>query len=316
MKEFAIEYSVVIPVYNAEKTLDELTSRINKVFEGIDNTYELIFIDDNSHDRSWKVLCSIRDNNSHIRCFRLMRNYGQQNATMCGLRFAQGRYIITLDDDLQNPPEEIPILIDEVNHGYDIVFGIAENNKHCFHRRVASKIIHRFYSWTFKTKGKISAFRIMRSELAKQILTYDLNYTYINGLIAWYTIHVSRVEVRHQERPYGKSGYSFRGLLALSINMMTNFSILPLQIASLLGLLFASLGFLLGLYFIVKKLAFGISANGFTAVITSITFFSGLILFFLGIIGEYLGRIHLNINRMPQYSIRQEDIDEKKVKSP
>jgi undecaprenyl-phosphate 4-deoxy-4-formamido-L-arabinose transferase len=235
---------------------------------------------------------------------------------MCGFRQAIGRYIITLDDDLQNPPEEIPSLIAELEKGYDVVFGIYESKKHRRYRRWGSWMINKFYSLTFKTKGRVSAFRLLNSDLAKNILEYDLNFSYINGLIAWYTDRVSRIYVQHQPRPQGRSGYTFRKLLALSINMMTNFSLLPLQIASYAGALFASAGFLIGAYFAVKRVLFGSSVSGFTAIIVSISFFSGMILFFLGILGEYIGRIHLNINRRPQYSIRQEDDNTSENQTP
>jgi undecaprenyl-phosphate 4-deoxy-4-formamido-L-arabinose transferase len=300
-------YSVVVPVYNAEETLEELVSRLAQTFEKLNETYELIFIDDNSHDRSWEILRSLRERHPGIRCYQLMRNYGQQNATMCGFRQAKGRYIITLDDDLQNPPEEIPALITELEEGYDVVFGIYKSKKHGRYRRWGSWMINKFYALTFKSRGRVSAFRILRSELAKIILEYDLNFSYINGLIAWYTDRVSQIYVQHKPRPQGRSGYSFRKLLTLSINMMTNFSLLPLQIASYAGILFASAGFIIGVFFAVRRVLFGSDFSGFTAIIVSISFFSGMILFFLGIIGEYIGRIHLNINRRPQYSIRQED---------
>jgi glycosyltransferase involved in cell wall biosynthesis len=302
-------YSVVVPVYNAEETLEELVSRLTQTFAKLNKTFELVFIDDNSKDRSWEILRSLRERHPKIRCYQLMRNYGQQNATMCGFRQAKGRYIITLDDDLQNPPEEIPSLITELEKGYDVVFGVYESKKHGRYRRWGSLMINKFYVLTFKTKGRVSAFRILRSDLAKKILEYDLNFSYINGLIAWYTDRISRIYVQHQPRPQGRSGYTFRKLLNLSINMMTNFSLLPLQIASYAGVLFASAGFIIGIFFAVRRVLFGSNFSGFTAIIVSISFFSGMILFFLGIIGEYIGRIHLNINRRPQYSIRQEDED-------
>jgi len=315
MKKNHLEYSIVIPVFNAEKNLEELAIRLKKVLDRLNESYELIFIDDNSSDRSWEILRSFRDKDIRIKCFQMMRNFGQQNATMCGLRQARGRFIITMDDDLQHPPEEIPALIAEIKQGYDVVFGVPSSKKSRLHRRLGSWLTMKFYSWTFRIKGKGSAFRIIRSELAKQVLSYDLNYTYINGLIAWYTTRISQVTVSHQSRVHGKSGYTLSRLFALSFNMITNFSLLPLQIATMAGFLFALLGFLIGIFFIVKKLAFGTPVSGFTAIIASISFFSGMILLFLGIIGEYLGRIHQNISRKPQYITRQEPEKEKNEKT-
>jgi len=299
-------YSVVIPVYNGENTLEELTIRISKVMDSLEPPYEIIFIDDSSRDHSWNVLSTLRQKHPHLRCFRLTRNYGQQNATMCGFMKATGKYVITLDDDLQNPPETIPALIEEIQKGFDVVFGIYEHKKHRLYRRWGANLVNKFYALTFKSEHRVSAFRIMRSELSKSILDYDLNYTYINGLLSWYTDRISHVLVPHKDRAIGKSGYTIKKLLALSLNVMTNFSILPLQIASLVGILFSCLGFGMGVFFVIKRLLLGSSVSGFTALIASISFFSGMILFFLGIIGEYLGRIHLNINHKPQFCIREE----------
>ena len=309
MDQAKIQYSVVVPVFNGEKTLEELTVRLRNVLREMGTTYELIFVDDNSSDKSWDVIHSMREKHAWIRGFRLSRNYGQQNATMCGLKEARGEFIITLDDDLQNPPEEIPALIAEIQNGYDVVFGVNNDKKHPKYRLLGSRIINKFYAWTFNTQGRVSAFRILRRDLVERILDYDLNYTYINGLIAWYTKRVSQVEVEHEVRSQGRSGYNLKKLFALSLNMITNFSLLPLQIASISGLLFVSIGFIMGAFFAVKRLFFGSNVSGFTAIIASISFFSGMILFCLGIIGEYLGRIHLNINRKPQYSIRERDED-------
>jgi len=304
-----VTFSVVIPVFNAERTLDELTDRLKAVLQKLGQEFEIIFIDDNSSDKSWEVLRSLRSEDSRIRCFQLTRNFGQQNATMCGMRLARGRIVITCDDDLQNPPEAVPALIGELEKGYDAVFGVYETKKHSVFRRLGSWIINTLYSWTFHSKGRVSAFRAMRFDLVEKILEYDLNFTYINGFIAWYTNRVSRVAVPHQSRSQGRSGYTLKKLFVLSFNMMTNFSLLPLQIASFFGLIFALAGFVMGGFFVIRRLAFGTSVSGFTAIIASISFFSGMILFFLGVIGEYIGRIHMNINRKPQYSIRQEDDD-------
>ena len=312
MKTGDVIYSAVVPVYNAESTLIELHRRIVETLEKLGVPFELIFIDDNSDDGSWEILRSLRDCDARVRCYQLMRNFGQQNATMCGFRQACGRILVSLDDDLQNPPEEIPLLLAELEQGYDVVFGVYELKRHGLYRRLGSWLINKFYAWTFRTRGRVSAFRALRAELAERLLDYDLNFTYINGLIAWYTERVSRVVVRHESRNLGQSGYTLRRLLNLSTNMMTNFSLLPLQIATCAGLLFASVGFVLGATFVVRKLAYGSAVSGFTAIIVSISFFSGMILLFLGIIGEYVGRIHMNINRKPQFSIRpEEDHDER-----
>lgn len=301
-----MDYSIVVPVFKAEATLPELYRRLVATMAELGRPFELIFVDDNSPDGSWELLRSLRDDDSRVRCYQLMRNYGQQNATMCGMRQARGRFIITLDDDLQNPPEEIPLLLAELEKGYDVVYAVYDLKRHGWYRRLGSRLVNKFFTWTFPSWGPVSAFRALRTELAQRIFGYDLNFTHLNGLMAWYTDRVSRVVVRHDPRGQGRSGYTFGRLLGLSINLMTNFSLRPLQVATYVGLLFATIGFGMGAYFILKKWALDIPVNGFTAIIVSISFFSGMILVFLGIIGEYLGRIHMNINRKPQFSIRPE----------
>lgn len=299
-----VEYSVVIPVYNSEGTLQELYRRLDDVFKSINDKYEIIFVDDSSLDNSWEVLKGLAKKHQNVKIIQLMRNYGQHNALMCGFNYANGSYIITMDDDLQNPPEEIPKLINKIKEELDVVYGIYESKKHNWFRNLGSKLIGLFYRKIYKLNNKISAFRIIRREIIENLTTYDKNFTFIDGLIPWYSSKIGFVITKHDMRKTGSSGYSFLKLVHLALNMYTNFSILPLRAASILGVIFSSIGFILGIYFIIKKAVVGVEVSGFTSLIVSVTIFSGVQLLTLGIIGEYIGRIALNINKMPQFKIR------------
>jgi glycosyltransferase involved in cell wall biosynthesis len=302
------DVSVVIPVYRAAKTLDELTTRLVAVLRKLSADYEIIMVEDCGGDESWEVMKKLRAADRRVKIIRLMKNFGQHNALMCGFRFATGEYIVTLDDDLQNPPEEIPRLLEKIKEGYDLVYGEYISKKHSSFRNAGSSMIQFFYQKIFSVSGKLTAFRIMRRDIVKSISAYDRNYVFIDGLLAWVTRNIGYVPVEHEERKLGSSGYGLKKLFTLSMNMVTNFSILPLQVASVLGFGFAFIGFLMAIYFFIKKVFFDIPVTGYTSLMTAITIFAGIQLVTLGLIGEYVGRIHLNINAKPQFLIREKEI--------
>lgn len=305
MAQKQIDYSVVIAVYNSENTLEELCERIANVFKAISGNYEIIMVDDGSKDNSWGKMEELHKEASRIKIIKLMRNFGQHNAIMCGFHFVHGEYVITIDDDLQNPPEEIPKLIDAMKKGkYDVVYGEYIKKKHSFFRNIGSSIVQFVYKKVFGVKRGISAFRIIKREIIQDMIKYDKNYVFIDGIIALYTINIGHVNVTHHDRERGKSGYSLKKLLKLSLNMITNFSIFPLQLASLLGFVFAIFGFSIALFYFFRKVVYGIPVPGYTSLIVVITIFAGVQLITLGIIGEYIGRIHLNLNKNPQYIIK------------
>jgi undecaprenyl-phosphate 4-deoxy-4-formamido-L-arabinose transferase len=236
---------------------------------------------------------------------RLMRNFGQHNALMCGLRHASGQYIVTIDDDLQNPPEEIPKLLEAIEKGeYDLVYGVCESKKHDRWRNMGSRVVNTFFRMVFKLPVTVSSFRAIRHELVTAALAYNLNFTYLDGLFAWNTQRIGQVTVEHLERRDGRSGYSLSKLLLLALNLFTNFSLLPLQAVSVIGLLAATGGIVTGVYYLALFLTAKITVPGFASIITAVLILGGIQLLALGMIGEYLGRVHLNINRKPQYTIR------------
>jgi len=301
-----MDLSVVIPVYNSTATLKPLIERLIAVLEGLDRSFEIVCVDDGSRDGSWELLCRLqREQPGRIVVIRLMRNFGQHNALMCGFRHTQGRYVVTLDDDLQHPPEELPKLLAAIEAGdFDLVYGNADRRQHRTWRNLGSWLVNAAYRTMFRTRVTISSFRIMRHDLLEAIFPYTLNYTFVDGLLAWNTQRVGEVTVEHHPRRAGRTGYSLSKLVVLALNLFTNFSLLPLQAVSLVGFIAATAGLAAGGYYVVRFFQDSISVPGYASTIVSILVLGGVQLLSLGIIGEYLGRLHLNVNRKPQYTIR------------
>lgn len=306
MGENNIIISVVIPVYNSIQTLNELTKRLQRLLrELVETRYELIFVNDGSTDASWNLLKEQAESNEKIIAVNLTRNFGQHNALMCGFSIANGKYIVTIDDDLQNPPEEIPKLFEEIQKGYDVVYGAFSAKRHSIFRNMGSNIIQYVYRKVFKVNIRLSSFRIMKRKTVQFLLSYEKSFTFIDGIIAWYTNNIKHVTVEHRHRELGGSGYSLKILIILALNMVTNFSIVPLELASMAGFFFAMVGFMFGTFFLIKKLFFGILVSGFAAIIVAVTILSGVQLLTVGMLGEYIGRIHINLSNRPQFAIRE-----------
>jgi glycosyltransferase involved in cell wall biosynthesis len=301
-----LEASVVIPVYNAAETLHEVVQRTTAVLDALFSSFEIILIDDGSADSSWEVLRELQVKYpKRIVAIQLMRNFGQHNALMCGLRHVRGRVIITIDDDLQTPPEEIPKLVERMNGGnYDLVYGEYHRKRHDKWRNLGSGLVKMFYRIVFRSKIKVTSFRVMQRQLCESVLSYELNFTYVDGLLAWNTQRIGSIIVDHHPRASGRSGYSPAKLFVLAMNLFTNFSILPLQLISALGFAFALMGFTLGSYFVLMSVFKQIVVPGYASIIVAVFVLGGAQMLALGMIGEYLGRLHLNVNRKPQYGIR------------
>jgi undecaprenyl-phosphate 4-deoxy-4-formamido-L-arabinose transferase len=302
-----VEVSVVIPVYNSAEILPALYARLRAVLAAFDRPYEIVFVDDGSQDASWAVLEGLqRDDPAHVVAVQLMRNFGQHNALMCGFRHARGDYVITMDDDLQHPPEEIPKLLAVMRaNDLDLVYGAYDSKRHGAAKNLASRLVNLFYRFVFQSSVTVTAFRAVRRELVDTILSYTLNFTFVDGLLAWNTRRTGEVTVAHHPRAAGRSGYRLGKLLTLAFNLFTNFSLVPLQLVSFCGVGAAIVGFALGVYYLYQYTISGITVPGFASTIVSILVLGGLQLLGLGILGEYVGRLHLNVNRKPQYSVRR-----------
>lgn len=303
----ALKISVVVPVYKGAATLKELFERTCATMQSAGYSFEVVFVNDGSPDNSWDVLANLqRQYPDQVVAVNLTRNFGQHNAYMCGFGEARGQIIVTIDDDLQNPPEDIPALVQALEtRGDDLIYGRFSVKQHAGWRNAGSQLTQMFYRFVFGRKHAVTACRALRRELAQSILAYSLNYTYIDGLFAWHTNRISEIEVHHHERKIGTSGYSIGKLVALAINLFTNFSLLPLQVVATLGLSVALVGLSGGAYVLWQKLLNNIEVPGYASVIIAVLVLGGIQMLCLGVLGEYVGRLHLNVNRKPQYVKRQ-----------
>ena len=306
MNKLNPEYSIVVPVFNSCESLEELFLRIAKTMAAIGKTFEVIFVDDGSVDTSWNILQSIqRSNPEKVIAVRLAKNFGQHNATICGIAQASGAYIITIDDDLLNPPEEIAKLIETMqNSDADLVYGIYGKKQHSMARNLGSGALKGWSRRVFKTKGDGSSFRLMKSSLAKNLLNHQINFIYIDELFNWYTGHITFVLVDHRKRPYQQSTYTSHSLFSMLSNLVIYYTAMPLKMMVYGGFTSALLSFFIGLFFIYRKIVHGIPIVGFTALIVTILFSTSIILLSLGVIGEYLSRIYMVQNRKPPFAIK------------
>lgn len=301
-----LDISIIIPVYNSELTLIELTERLIKTLEN-NYSFEIIFVNDGSKDNSYNSCKDLALKNKKIKFVSFYKNFGQINAVLAGMKESNGDICILMDDDLQNPPEEIPKLVSEINKGYDFVYGIPEKMNQNFMRLISSKIAFLMSELMFDKPKNLypTSFTAIKNNVIKEIIKYEGPYPYVAGLILRVTKNGTNVIVKQLPRKVGKSQYNLIKLLRLWLSGFTNFSIIPLRIASLSGLLISLIGFAILTIIIIQKLFFAKYLSGWSSVIGSVLFFSGIQLLALGMLGEYVGRIFMILNKTPQYSIKE-----------
>jgi glycosyltransferase involved in cell wall biosynthesis len=305
--------SVVVPVYRSEAILPDLVQRLESVLSNIASDYELVLVNDCSPDRSWDVVGQLAERHPWIHPINLMRNYGQHNALLCGIRASQYDVIVTLDDDLQHPPEEIPKLLALLGQGFDVVYGTPEHEEHGVLRDLASLVTKMALQNVMGATiaRQVSAFRAFRAEVANAFSHYEGSFVSIDVLLTWGTNRFAAIPVIHEPRKQGTSGYSFRKLITHAMNMMTGFTTLPLQIASLVGFVFTFFGFCVLAYVVARYFTHGDPVPGFPFLASIVALFSGAQLFALGIIGEYLARMHFRSLQKPPYVVRVGDTNTK-----
>jgi glycosyltransferase involved in cell wall biosynthesis len=298
--------SVIVPVYNSEASLRPLVARLEPVLRQIASEFELILVNDGSRDTSWKVVEELSRDHPWIRGFDMMRNYGQHNAILCGIRQARHALVVTMDDDLQHPPEELPKLLAELDRGFDVVYGTPAKETHGLLRDLASQLTKLALqkSMGAETARKVSALRVFKTATRDAFADYRGQFVSIDVLLTWATTRFSSVEVRHDPRTLGVSNYTYKKLLTHALNMITGFSVMPLQLASIIGFAFTLFGFVILVWVLITRFVSGSSNQGFTFLASVIAIFSGAQLFALGIIGEYLARMHFRMMDKPTYTVR------------
>lgn len=299
--------SLVIPVYRSAECISELYRRLVAVFGPANIAFEMIFVEDCGGDNSWQIIQRLAANDSRVRGFQMSRNYGQHNALLCGIRAAQGEVIITLDDDLQHPPEELPKLLAKLDEGYDVVYGPPEREQHGLLRDMASQITKLALEGAMGAVNarQVSALRVFRTRLRDAFADYRSPTVNIDVLLTWGTTRFSAVRVPHEARKFGQSGYTSRKLIRHALNMMTGFSTLPLHLASMVGLVFGLFGLGILVYVLIRWLIVGSAVPGFAFLASVIAIFSGAQLLALGIFGEYLARMYFRSMERPPYLVRE-----------
>ncbi len=302
----ALDFSVVVPVYNSEQSLHLLFERVQAYFAIRNNSFEVIFVDDESQDNSWGEIAKLKEKYPQlVRAIRLARNIGQQKATLCGINNSNGNLIVTIDDDLQIPPEEISKLIDVyMQEKSDLVYGLYDTKHHSAFRNFGSRVFNLFFGRFASTTGKGSSFRLLTKQIAERLKGINQKYLLLDEVIQWFTSHIAYCNVEHQKRELGKSGYSGFKLIRIALSYIFYYTIIPLRLMTYLGFVFSIGSFILSLVYIYRYWALDVEP-GFTTIIITIFFSTSVILFSLGIIGEYISRIYVQEISRPPYVIKE-----------
>jgi len=304
------DFSVIVPIYNEEENISELCKRLAGVLEKL-GTYEIIFVDDGSTDKSWNLIGELRKKYSNIKGISFSRNFGHHIAVTAGLDYVQGKTVILMDGDLQDPPEEIPKLFKKFSEGYNLVYGIRKGKK--------DSLVKRFMSYIFwGLINNLSGISIPRNQTLLRIFdrkvldalkTMRERARFIHGMIAWVGFKTALQEIEHASRMQGVTKYNTARLFRLAFNAITSFSTFPLRLATYLGMLSAGVGLFYGFYVLYKKIFLGIPVLGYASIIVAVLFIGGVQLLILGIIGEYLGRVYQEVQARPIYVVREYILD-------
>lgn len=308
--------SFVIPCYRSEHTISAVLDEIDELMsKHTENEYEIVLVNDSSPDNVWSVIKGIAEKRKEVKAVSFTKNFGQHAALLSGYRVASGDLIVSLDDDGQSPVDRTFDLIDKIHEGYDVVY--ARYNK------IQESLWRRWGSWLSNKMSEVligkpkdilgTSFYVMKKFIADEVVRYQNPFTYIGGLVFRSTKNIANVYVDHRERAKGTSGYSLFKLIKLMLNGFTAFSVVPLRISSIVGVVCAIIGFIFGIYTIIRKLVVVNISVGWSSTIAIMLFIGGLIMLMLGMIGEYIGRIYISLNNSPQYVVKETvNIDEEK----
>lgn len=300
--------SFVIPCYRSERTIEMVVREITDAMKEMnDFSYEVILVNDASPDNVWQIIKALSETDQHIVGVNLAKNFGQHSALMAGYHFVTGDIVVSLDDDGQTPADEAPKLIQKICEGYDVVYARYKKNMESPFRRFGSKVNSKMAEYMIgKPKNiAIQSYYAARRFVVDEIIKYENSYPYIFGLVFRTTKNIGNVEVNHRSRSIGTSGYTLPKLIGLWMNGFTAFSIKPLRIATVLGIVSSIVGFLLGMFFVIRKFIVPTVPLGYSSIISAVMLIGGLNLLMLGVVGEYIGRIYICINRSPQFVVKE-----------
>ena len=300
------DFSVIVPVYNSERSLEELYERLAATFEAMGKSFEVVFVDDGSRDGSLAVLRSLHTGHpGRVRALSLYRNQGQHAALMCGFQHCAGEVVVTIDDDLQHYPEDIPVLYETLQQGHDAVFASFQKKAHGFLQNLGSRLVRRLVHRIFDPPEGLetSSFRLIRRDVVEHVKAYRTSFPYLSGMILSTTHRVANAQVRHQERRYGRSGYTLPKLVQLSFNLLVNYSALPLKAIGWVGMGASLLAFVTGAVFTARQLFIGQAPVGWTSLAVLVSFFSGAIFAMMFVMAEYLSRLLTEVSNRPPHAV-------------
>jgi len=302
-----LQVSVVIPIFNEELVLHEFYPRLKKEAESWGKSYELLFVDDGSTDNSFELMCEWKKKDSNLRIVKFTRNFGQQAAVLAGFRQSRGNIIVQIDSDLQNPPEEINRLLGAFTDEIDLVVTIPRKRRDSSLRVIGSKVLYYFAQKLFGNRFtlNLSSFRAMRRSVIEKIDQCEDRSRYMAVLMSWMAVPTVHVEVDHNSRKIGQTKYGVLPLLRLTWDLITGYSNFPLRVVTYLGLFGASIGFAIMMFLLYQRLVAGILIEGFVVLSAVFSFFAGVQLLSIGFLGEYLGRVHLQIQNRPDYIVHK-----------
>jgi undecaprenyl-phosphate 4-deoxy-4-formamido-L-arabinose transferase len=299
-----IETSVVIPVYGSERILPQLIDKLQAVLESEygDGHFEVVLVNDQSPDAAWRVIRELSATRPWLKAIALRKNAGQHNCILTGLRYASGKYLVMMDDDLQHDPADIPKIVARLKEGFDVCYTSFRSRRHPLWKRLGSKLNDKVASILLNKPRNLylSPFKAIVSDIRHEIVNFHGPHVYVDGLILSCTNRISSVVLDHHERPDGKSGYGLRKSISLWLKMATSFSVTPLRLASLAGFLFSTVGFVGAILFVIQRFTINAMPVGWSSLIVSVLILGGIQLLALGVIGEYLGRVLLHVNQRPQ----------------
>lgn len=301
----AIDVSIVVPVYSATVALRELLARASQALEVLGKSFELILVDDRGNPASWDAIRQLAVADSRVIGLRLGRNFGQHAATACGIAHARGAYVVTMDEDLEHPPEAIPALLEACTEQQPLIYGVFPMRTHAWYRNITSELMRWSLKKSFPDMNEsYTSFRAMRASLGQRLAAFEISRPFIDGMLSWLTSSVGTVTVIHGEREHGKSSYTLRKLVSHAFNIFVTFSNLPLRMASYSGAALASISFLYLLYIVYERLIGKITDPGYASLMSVVLFACGIQLVILGVLGEYVGRLMGAANRKPMYAVQ------------
>ncbi len=297
----------MVPVYRSGPGLEALRIRTDGAMTGAGISYELIFVEDNGGDDSWAVITELASRHPEVRGVKLSRNFGQHAATLCGISRATGEWVVTIDDDLEQPPEMIPALVAKGKEGFTLVYGTLEQRTHALWRNLTSEVGRSLFKFAIPSLNRdYTSFRAIHRSVASALDRFQSPFTFVDGYLSWITGKYATVAVPHSERVAGRSNYNLRNLVAHMINIFVTFSDLPLRLATWLGISASLGGALWGAVIVVGRASGTIQVGGYASMMAAVVFIGGIQLLILGIFGEYLARINFRTGSMPAFLVERE----------